>query len=138
MEQKGDSSAVLLVEDEVLVRLSVADDLRQAGFTVLEAANADEAGTILDSRADTIGVVVTDIQMPGSMDGAALVRVVRQQHAGIGIIVLSAAHSSVLKTVEADTVLAKPHSPRQLIKEIRQLLAARSSNGSRDSNAGHN
>jgi two-component system, response regulator PdtaR len=60
-------SVVLIVEDEFLIRREAVDVIRQAGFDVVEADNADEALLILESRFD-ITVVFTDIQMPGSMD----------------------------------------------------------------------
>ena len=67
----GDSSkrpAVLIVEDESLVRLGAVRSIEEAGSEVIEAANADEAIRILENRSD-IRVVFTDIHMPGSMDG---------------------------------------------------------------------
>ena len=67
---------VLVVEDEYLLRLNAADMIRAADFQVIEAASADEAIAILESR-DDIAVVFTDIQMPGSMDGLKLARTVR-------------------------------------------------------------
>ena len=138
MEQTGDCNTVLFVEDEVLVRLSVADALRQAGLTVLEAANADEARTILASGVYAIGVVVTGTEAPRSIDGAALLRHARQRHPQIGIVILSAAPANVPNAVDADLSLAKPHSAQRLIKEIQHLLAARCGNGSRKVNAGYN
>jgi CheY-like chemotaxis protein len=62
-------SIVLVVEDEILVRWQATDIIQDAGFNVLEAANADEAIQILQSRTD-IEVIFTDVQMPGSMDQA--------------------------------------------------------------------
>ena len=59
---------VLLVEDELLLRMDAAAMVAEAGFEVVEAGDADEAIAILESRRD-IGIVFTDIQMPGSMDG---------------------------------------------------------------------
>src|SRR5256886_17160351 len=66
---------VLIVEDEFLIRTHAAEVIREAGFEVAEATNADEAIVILESRRD-IRVVFTDIQLPGSMDGLKLVRAV--------------------------------------------------------------
>lgn len=65
------SRVVLVVEDEGFIRMLAADILQDEGFTVLEVAIADEAWPILESRSD-IGVLFTDINMPGSMDGLAL------------------------------------------------------------------
>ena len=69
----GQAPAILIVEDEGLIRLSAAKMIADAGFEVIEAADADEAIRILESRTD-IRVVFTDIQMPGSMDGLKLAR----------------------------------------------------------------
>ena len=62
---------VLLVEDELLLRMDATAMVAEAGFEVVEAGDADEAIAILESRRD-IGIVFTDIQMPGSMDGLKL------------------------------------------------------------------
>jgi DNA-binding response OmpR family regulator len=138
MEQHGDRRSVLLVEDEVLVRLSIADELRQAGLTVLEAANADEASTVLESHAQRVGLVLTDIQMPGRIDGSGLVRVVRERYPDVRVIVLSGAQPDKLTEVGADAVLAKPHSTVELVAHIKRLLGGNATNGSRNSNARHN
>ena len=63
-----DSPVVLLVEDEPLVRMTAADGLEEAGFQVLEAANADVALKVLEVRSDEVQVLFTDVDMPGSMD----------------------------------------------------------------------
>jgi CheY-like chemotaxis protein len=60
---------VLLVEDEVLVRMMLADQLREAGCTVVEAPDADQALLILRQNLVRIDIVISDIRMPGSMDG---------------------------------------------------------------------
>jgi CheY-like chemotaxis protein len=66
-----DRIAVLVVDDEVLVRLDVADQLRDVGYEVLEASNADQAIEILNIT-PSIRLLFTDIDMPGSMDGLKL------------------------------------------------------------------
>ena len=80
--------AVLIVEDEPLVRLCAVETVEGAGFEVIEAANADEAIRILESRSD-IRVVFTDLHMPGSMDGLKLAHAVRNRWPPIKIIVTS-------------------------------------------------
>jgi Response regulator receiver domain len=69
---------VLIVEDDFLLRMNVAEMIGDAGFDVVEAGNADEAIAILEARPN-IHVVFTDIQMPGSMDGLKLARFVRDR-----------------------------------------------------------
>ncbi|KRE09700.1 hypothetical protein ASE63_03985 [Bosea sp. Root381] len=79
---------VLIVEDEPILRMDAADFLEDAGFEVIEAAHADEAIAVLNSRHD-IAVVFTDIEMPGSMNGIALAHAVRLGWPPIVIVVAS-------------------------------------------------
>jgi CheY-like chemotaxis protein len=77
---------VLIVEDEAIVRDLVAEELEDAGFTVVIAVNADHAISILENRLD-IHLVFTDIDMPGSMDGLKLAAAVRDRWPPIHIII---------------------------------------------------
>src|ERR1700704_4692026 len=79
---------VLIVEDELLLRMNAVEMVEAAGFAAVEAANADQAIDILESRCD-ITVVFTDIQMPGSMNGLKLARAVRGRWPPIKIVVTS-------------------------------------------------
>jgi len=88
MTSPSQATAVLIVEDEPLVRFCAAQIVQEAGFAVIEAANADEAIAILESRRD-IRVVFTDMHMPGSMDGLRLAHAVRDRWPPIKIIVTS-------------------------------------------------
>ena len=63
---------ILLVEDEVLVRMPIAQYLRDCGYKVIEAVNADEAMTVLLHRETAVDIVFSDIEMPGSVDGFGL------------------------------------------------------------------
>ena len=69
---------VLIVEDEALLRMHAAAVLEEAGFDTVEASNADEAIATLEARRD-IRIVLTDIEMPGSMDGLKLARCIRER-----------------------------------------------------------
>ena len=95
---------VLVVEDEVLIRMFLAEELRAEGFDVLEASNADEAQELLNAVTG-ISLVVTDIRMPGRLDGTALVRLVRNQLPGAKIAVMTA---NKPPHPEADLILRKP------------------------------
>ena len=79
---------VLLVEDEVLVRLVACDGLEAAGFTVVEANDAQEALDVLASRSD-IGVLFTDVNMPGALDGLDLAELVHLRWPHIKLVVTS-------------------------------------------------
>src|SRR3954451_16502125 len=79
---------VLVVEDEMVLRMRAADIVEDAGFCPVEAVNADEAIAILESRSD-IALLFTDIQMPGSMDGLKLAHAVHTRWPAIKIILVS-------------------------------------------------
>ena len=80
------STVILLVEDEVLVRMLAADVLSEAGFTVLESTNAEEALTLLEARPD-VQVLFTDVNMPGALDGLGLAQTVHNRSPGVGILI---------------------------------------------------
>ena len=79
---------VLIVDDEPVIRLVAAQALADAGFETIEAATADDALAILRQRGD-VGVLFTDINMPGSIDGMDLARLVHEQWPAIRIVVTS-------------------------------------------------
>jgi CheY-like chemotaxis protein len=114
---------VLIVEDESLLRMDAVDMIRDAGFEVLEAANADEAIAILESRRD-VSVVFTDIQMPGSMDGLKLARAVRGRWPPIKIVATSGhAHVTQQDLPEGGRFVAKPYGANEITGVLRELTA---------------
>src|SRR5437868_10142035 len=80
--------AVLVVEDEMMLRMRAVDIVEDAGFSPIEAVSADDALAILEARSD-IELLFTDIQMPGSMDGLKLAYAVRERWPSIKIILVS-------------------------------------------------
>lgn len=112
---------VLIVEDEFLLRMDAVDMIASAGFEVVEAANADQAIEILESRRD-ITVVFTDIQMPGSMDGLKLARAIRGRWPPIKIVATSG-RSNLGETdlPEGGRFLSKPYSPLQVTGVLHEL-----------------
>ena len=82
------SPTVLVVEDEMVLRMRAVDIVEDAGFNSLEAVNADEALSILETRPD-ISLLFTDIQMPGSLDGLKLAHAVHRRWPAIKIILVS-------------------------------------------------
>lgn len=112
---------VLVVEDQTLVRMFMADFLDEAGFKVFEAVGADEALTVLEARPD-VQAVVTDIEMPGSMNGIELTHVIRDRWPGIGMIVTSGRQRPGPDDLPDEVVfLAKPYLPDTVITVIRQM-----------------
>jgi CheY-like chemotaxis protein len=81
-------AVILVVEDEMMLRMRAVDMVEDAGYAPVEAVDADGAVAILESRSD-IALMVTDIQMPGSMDGLRLAHAVRERWPSIKIIVVS-------------------------------------------------
>ena len=114
---------ILVVEDEFLLRMDAAAMVASAGFAVVEAANADEAIEILETRSD-IAVVFTDIQMPGAMDGLRLARAVRGRWPPIKIVATSG-HLTVTDTdlPEGGRFLPKPYSAIEVTCVLREVMA---------------
>src|SRR5579862_1563277 len=112
--------AVLIVEDEPLVRLCAVEAVEGAGFEVIEAANADDAIRILESRTD-IRVVFTDMHMPGSMDGLKLAHAVRNRWPPIKIIVTSGRELVAEQDLpEGGRFFAKPYNPIEILDTLRE------------------
>jgi CheY-like chemotaxis protein len=113
---------ILAVEDDVLIRLAIADDLMAEGFRVIQAANADEALKVLQSTVD-LDLVMTDIRMPGSLDGLELARQVRERWPMLKIVVLSADLPAQRPASLADAFLGKPYSISAVLTCINTLLS---------------
>ena len=113
-------SVVLIVEDDTMVRSLAIEMVQEAGFEVIAAVNADDAIRILETNSD-IGVVFTDIQMPGSMDGLKLAHAVRNRWPPIKIIVTSAQRMATGNELpEGGRFLAKPYSSAQIRGVLRE------------------
>lgn len=112
------SPVVLVVEDEALLRMLAADILEDEGFTVLEAATAEEALPILESRSD-IGVLFTGVNMPGKMDGLTLATHVAERWPHIRLVVTSGRQGLTNEELPDDgQFVEKPYRQRQLVDAI--------------------
>ena len=118
--------SVLLVEDEVLISNLVAEWLVESGFSVHEARTADEALDYLDSGAD-VDVVFTDINLPGSMNGAELAAQVRQRRPDIPIVYASGRFraSEVGPLVPRSMFMPKPYNLEDVCKLLERLAPVR-------------
>ena len=113
---------VLVVEDEMLLRMRAVDVVEDAGFTPVEAVDADEAVAILESRSD-IALLFTDIQMPGSMDGLKLAHVVRERWPPIKIILVSGQLKLANIDIPADSrFFGKPLEAKEMIAEMQNMI----------------
>ncbi len=119
---------VLLVEDEPLVRLTQVDILKEAEFWVVEAQDADEAFELLKTRPE-INAVLTDVDMPGSMDGFEFARLVRQGWPEVGVLVISGKTGPGPGDLPPNaTFLHKPIMPDNLIAALQEVMAKRPQN----------
>jgi CheY-like chemotaxis protein len=119
-----DSSTILVVEDEILIRLTVADYLRECGFHVLEASNADEAVRVLEAGVE-VDIVFSDIQMPGGMDGFALAQWIRQHHPGVRVLLTSGLGrtTAVARDLcEENPLMPKPYDHGSLLERLKDML----------------
>jgi two-component sensor histidine kinase/CheY-like chemotaxis protein len=121
-EQTAVPPKVLVVEDEMMLRMRAVDIVEDAGFIPIEAVSADEALAILESRSD-IDLLFTDIQMPGSMDGLKLAHAVHERWPSIKIILVS----GKLTPTEAEKPLhsrffGKPLEVKQMIAEMQEMI----------------
>lgn len=128
VELVNNTDIILVVEDEVLIRLVIAQYLRDCGYRVIEAAHADEALLVLRKSEIAIDVLFTDVEMPGSMDGFALAQWVRSNRPDMEVVLAG----SVNRAVQAASDLCdqqdnvpKPYNPQNVHDRIRRLLASR-------------
>ncbi|MEZ5970982.1 MAG: response regulator [Hyphomonadaceae bacterium] len=118
---------VLVVEDEVLIRIAAADHLRSCGFRVAEAGNAVEAQELILSGLK-VDVVFSDITMPGQIDGIALAQWLHENAPGVPVVLTSGVTSSldaareVCKNIGA--YAPKPYDYDAIVGQMRAVLAA--------------
>lgn len=116
---------VLVVEDEPLLRILAIDVVEEAGFTAIEARDADEAVVLLESRAD-IALLFTDIDMPGSMDGLKLAHAVRDRWPPIKILVVSGKQRLQSSDLPSNSwFFEKPYRASALVDELRSIVDSR-------------
>jgi CheY-like chemotaxis protein len=119
----ANGAVVLVVEDEPLVRALTVDALEDDGFNVLEAATGDYALTVLRGR-DDIRAVVTDVEMPGQIDGFALANIAREMRPELPIIVMSGRMQPGFGREAPDArFVSKPFSPTRLAGLVRELIS---------------
>lgn len=124
-DDPSEHPVVLLVEDDGLLLMEASDTLAEAGFTVLEAAHADRALTVLEGRND-VGVIMTDVDMPqGSMDGFALARLVARRWPEIPVLVVSGmGFPGPNDMPDGARFISKPYQPSALVRTLRAVVRA--------------
>ena len=122
---QSNGALILIVEDEPFLRMAAADFVGEAGFTVVEASNADEAVMLLETRGD-IRLIFTDIDMPlGSMNGLKLAAAVRDRWPPIRIIIVSG-HGFPEKTQMpfGARFFSKPYDETRIVDVMHEMLEA--------------
>jgi CheY-like chemotaxis protein len=115
-------AVILVVEDEMLLRMRAVDMVEDAGYTSVEAVDADEAVAILESRSD-IALVMTDIQMPGSLDGLKLAHTVHERWPPIRIILVSGQLKLSTTEIPADSLFfGKPLEAAEMIAQMQKMI----------------
>jgi DNA-binding NtrC family response regulator len=115
--------AVLVVEDEPLVRMIAAEMIEEAGFCAFEASNAAQAVAHLKENSD-IRILFTDVNMPGAMDGVGLAHLVAERWPGVKVIVTTGRGGIDAKDLPSGGVfLGKPYHLRDLISSLYMLVA---------------
>lgn len=123
-DRKNFSPTILIVEDDPILRCLTMNLVEDAGFVAIEAADADEAVAILETRSD-IALLLTDIDMDGSMDGLALARAVRTRWPPIKIIIASARGQPLDCNMPVGSrFFGKPYHAQTMASEIRSLIGA--------------
>jgi len=117
-EEREAPRSILLTEDELLVRHCIAQELRDIGYVVYEAQDALEALSALERK--PMDLLITDIRMPGTVDGLHLARRTREEHPGTRVVLLS---GNITREIERfDGVFTKPVRMSDLIAGVKKLL----------------
>lgn len=124
MEKCLAAARILLVEDESLIRLILAEALTDAGFCVTEAETGDDAAELADGP-NGFDVLLTDIHMPGRLDGIALARRVRLSHPDVPIVFMTGrpdAMAAMDGLGPHEALIRKPYGPSEVLGTIERLL----------------
>lgn len=124
MANASDRPTVLVVEDEILIRMGIVDSLVDAGFSVLEAGNAAQAIKVLEAHSE-IAFLFTDIDMPGTMDGLKLAAAVRDRWPPIKIVITSGHVKMRAEDLPVDgEFVVKPYDCIQVVQTLWNLAHA--------------
>jgi CheY-like chemotaxis protein len=127
--QSSEIQTVLVVEDEVLIRMVISEYLRECGYRVIEAAHAEEAVAILQEPEVDIDIVFSDVEMAADgMDGFGLMRWVRLNRPELKVVMAGSparAADMAGDLCESGPLLSKPYDPQFALDRIRRLLAER-------------
>ena len=122
-ELDGGPVRVLLVEDEVFLRMDTAAELRRVGFQVVEAAEADAAMQFIEAG-ERVDLVFTDVKMPGLLDGLALAERIRAKFPMMPVIITSGDTNMEDTASRVGKFVAKPYQPTGVASMIAEILGS--------------
>jgi DNA-binding response OmpR family regulator len=130
MKNPKQLKVVMIVEPEVLVRMVVAEYLRECGYLVIEATTAKDVWTVIDSG-HRLDVILADLKLAGTVDGFSLAKSVRQTHPNIDVILTSGITGAAQESHELckEGPIKKPYDPKDVEARIRLLLEGRRAAG---------
>jgi CheY-like chemotaxis protein len=134
MASTESSETILIVDDEVLHRMVISEYLRYCGYKVIEASGADEALEVLRQEEIRIDVVLSDVAMPGSIDGFGLAKWIREHRPGLDVILVGTvdrAAEAAADLCESGPTLSKPYQPEVVVNRIKMLRAAKDTRAKR-------
>jgi DNA-binding response OmpR family regulator len=119
---------VMVIEPEVLVRMSIAEFLRECGYKVIEGVMGEDVQTVLHSNVP-LDIVFAEVKLPGATDGFALARTLRQTHPHIDVILTSGVTAAAEKSKDLceEGPMKKPYRAEDVVARIRKLLEHRRS-----------
>jgi DNA-binding NtrC family response regulator len=126
---KPDLGNLIVADGDVLVRLAVAQYLRDCGYRVIEAASSDELVIVLDRSEILVDLALCDVAVPGEFNGFTLSHWMHEHHPDIDLILVgsdaAAAHAAAA-LCDRGPVLARPYEPKDVLLRIQTMFAERS------------
>ena len=113
-------ASVLVVEDEPLILEVVADELSDAGFDVIQASSGEEAAAILAAQS-SLDLLLTDIRLPGGIDGWGVAEHARQRFADVPVIYVTGYSGTPARQVPGSVLIMKPYRPAAIVKAAQDL-----------------
>lgn len=134
--RKPSFGSLIVADGDVLVRLAIAQYLRDCGYRVLEAASSEEVTVILDRSEVLVDLVLSDVSLPGEMNGFALSHWMHEHHADVDLVLVgsdSAAANAAADLCDRGPFLARPYEPKDVLIRLQSMFSERSRRQKRDS-----
>lgn len=123
---QGGRPSILLVDDDVLVRLVIADYLRECGYRVIEAKGAEEALLVLQEPDIRVDILLSDVELRGATDGFGLAKWTRNNRGEVAVLLAGSVDrvaDAAGELCDEGPLLRRPYEPQAIVDRIRRLLA---------------